>query len=47
VGNEFDLDTLSIIYETPARELFSDLVTTVQTGLIYPPLSYEIADSEL
>jgi PAS domain S-box-containing protein len=36
VGNEFDLDTLSIIYGTPARELFSDLVTAVQTGLILP-----------
>ena len=36
VGNEFDLDTLSIICETPARKLFSDLVMAVQVGLILP-----------
>ena len=36
VGNEFDLDTLSIICGTPARKLFSDLVMAVQVGLILP-----------
>jgi len=36
VGNEFDLDTLSIICDSPVREIFSDLVRAVQTGLILP-----------
>jgi PAS domain S-box-containing protein len=36
IGNEFDLDTLSMICESPVREIFSDLVTAVQIGLILP-----------
>ena len=36
VGNEFDLDTLSMICETAVRQLFSDLAIAVQAGLILP-----------
>jgi PAS domain S-box-containing protein len=36
VGNEFNLNTLSIICEAQARELFADLVIAVQAGLIVP-----------
>jgi predicted ATPase len=36
VGNEFELDTLSMICGTAVHQLFSDLVTAVQAGLILP-----------
>jgi len=36
VGANFDLSTLSIICESSPNEIFSDLVTAVQSGLIVP-----------
>ncbi|MBD2158896.1 AAA family ATPase [Leptolyngbya sp. FACHB-16] len=36
VGNEFRLDTLSMVCEAPAHELFSDLVVAARAGLILP-----------
>jgi hypothetical protein len=33
VGNEFDLDTLSMICEKPVRQIFSDLAIAVQAKL--------------
>ncbi|MBV9389663.1 MAG: AAA family ATPase [Chroococcidiopsidaceae cyanobacterium CP_BM_ER_R8_30] len=36
VGNEFELDTLLMICGTAVDQLFSDLVTAVQAGLILP-----------
>ncbi|MEG4533887.1 AAA family ATPase [Microcoleus sp. D2_18a_D3] len=44
VGAFFDLNTLSIICEKSPREIFPDLVTAVQSGLI---LSISELDSEL
>jgi PAS domain S-box-containing protein len=36
VGNEFDLDTLSMICERSVRQIFSDLAIAIQAGLILP-----------
>jgi PAS domain S-box-containing protein len=36
VGNEFDLNTLSMICEIPVRQLFSNLAIAVRVGLILP-----------
>jgi PAS domain S-box-containing protein len=36
VGNEFDLDTLSMICEKPIRQIFSELAIAIQAGLILP-----------
>ena len=36
VGPDFDLSTLSIIYESLANEVYLELVTAVQSGLIVP-----------
>ena len=36
LGNSFDLDTLSIIYEKSAPETFRDLVPAIQSGSIQP-----------
>ncbi|HBL60650.1 MAG TPA: hypothetical protein DDZ80_20015, partial [Cyanobacteria bacterium UBA8803] len=36
VGADFDLNTLSIIYEKPKEVIFPDLVTAIQSGLILP-----------
>jgi len=34
IGNHFDLDTLSIIYETSLRKTFEDLLPAIQHGLV-------------
>ncbi|MGK7905580.1 MAG: AAA family ATPase [Hormoscilla sp.] len=36
IGNKFDLDTLSIIYEKSPPETFRDLLPAIQQGLVQP-----------
>jgi predicted ATPase/signal transduction histidine kinase len=43
IGNRFDLNTLSVIYEKPLREAASDLSEAVREGLILPiDISYRL-----
>jgi PAS domain S-box-containing protein len=46
VGNRFDLNTLSIIYEQPIITTFQDLFPVVQDGFILPTSELESIDSE-
>jgi predicted ATPase/class 3 adenylate cyclase/GAF domain-containing protein/tRNA A-37 threonylcarbamoyl transferase component Bud32 len=46
VGNEFDLNTLSLIHEKSACETFQDLWIAIQEGLILPTSELEVSDAE-
>ncbi|WP_013334723.1 AAA family ATPase [Gloeothece verrucosa] len=47
IGNSFDLDTLSIIYEKTTTESFSDLLPAIQEGLIQPTSALEMSSDEV
>jgi predicted ATPase/tRNA A-37 threonylcarbamoyl transferase component Bud32 len=47
VGNQFDLNTLSLIHEKSATETFQDLFEAIQEGLILPTSELETADAEV
>lgn len=46
IGNSFDLDTLSIIYEKSAAETFQDLLPAVQANLVQPTSTLEMTSEE-
>ncbi|MDY6805964.1 MAG: AAA family ATPase [Cyanobacteriota bacterium] len=47
IGNRFDLDTLSIIYEQPESQTFQELLPAIQQGLIQPLSELEVASEAL
>lgn len=47
IGNSFDLNTLSIIYEQAEPETFRELLPAIQQGLIQPLSDLEITSEEL
>ncbi|MBE9224892.1 AAA family ATPase [Phormidium sp. LEGE 05292] len=47
VGNSFDLNPLSVIYEKSAAETFADLLPAIQVGFIQPTSELETASGEV
>ncbi len=47
LGNQFDLNTLSLIYEKEASETFQDLLPAIQEGLILPASELDRTDVDL
>jgi predicted ATPase/signal transduction histidine kinase/FixJ family two-component response regulator len=47
IGNRFDLDTLSVIYEKSTTETFQDLRPVLTEGLILPLSELEITGSDI
>jgi predicted ATPase/signal transduction histidine kinase/tRNA A-37 threonylcarbamoyl transferase component Bud32 len=47
IGNSFDLNTLSIIYEQSESETFRELLPAIQQGLIQPLSDLEITSEKL
>lgn len=47
IGNSFDLDTLSIIYEESKSKTFQELLPAIQQGLIQPLSELEVASEAL
>ena len=47
VGNRFDLDTLSVIYEKSATDTFADLMPVLTEGLILPQSELEMSSSDI
>ncbi len=48
IGNQFDLETLSVVYEQPPRRTASDLWNAVAEGLIVPLSdAYKVADLDI
>jgi len=47
VGNQFNLNTLSLIHEESAAETFQDLFEAIQEGLILPTSELEVANAEV
>ncbi|MEA5470828.1 AAA family ATPase [Spirulina sp. 06S082] len=47
IGNHFDLNTLSIVYEKSPAETFSDILPAIQQGLVQPISELEINLKEL
>lgn len=46
IGNSFDLDTLSIIYEKSAAETFQDLLPAARANLVQPTSTLEMTAGE-
>ena len=46
VGNRFDLDTLSIIREKPAVEVFKELLPAIQMGFVQPTSELETTSED-
>ncbi len=47
VGNRFDLDTLSVIYEKSLAETFQDIMPVLTEGFILPSSSLELSGEEI
>jgi len=47
VGNRFDLDTLSVIYEKSLAETFQDIMPVLTEGFILPSSSLELSGEEV
>ncbi len=47
VGNRFDLDTLSVIYEKSPAETFQDIMPVLSEGFILPSSSLELISEEV
>lgn len=47
LGNQFDLNTLSLIHEKESSKTFQDLLPAIETGLILPSSDLETSSEEL
>ena len=47
IGNQFDLNTLSLIHEKEASATFQDLLPAIQDGLILPISEADVSEEEL
>jgi predicted ATPase/serine phosphatase RsbU (regulator of sigma subunit)/tRNA A-37 threonylcarbamoyl transferase component Bud32 len=47
IGNRFDLNTLSVIYEKSVTETFQDLIPILTEGFILPTSSLELNEEEI